>query len=256
MEPTGHDSFWDLAESGSWEPQTVAAVAAAAGPGSTIIDVGAWIGPLTLLGAALGASVVAFEPDPIARAALVANLACNAGLGQRVDVRSVALTDWTGQARLHGGRQGLGQSLTRVAPDGTVAVTCLDAAEAVAGDADGAFERATLVKVDIEGGEYRVVPRLASYLARRQPVLLLSLHSFDLRAKAERFPRRLRRPVFRLVAARRRLPLLWALRPYRVVARATAGGGWLPLGRSARWLLAFRLDEAELYCAGSPPPPS
>lgn len=244
-----HRAFWDLAAAGSWEPQAVEVVAAMAQAGATLVDIGAWIGPLSLLAAARGARVVAFEPDPVARRELEANLAANPELAGRVEVRAEALASWSGEARLLGGRHGLGRSLSRLAPDGDVAVACVDAAEVATWPGLG---DASLIKIDIEGGEYRVVPRLGPWLRRSEPAVLVSLHSFDLRARAERAGRRVRRPVFRVVGARRRIPLLWALRHYPVVARATPDG-WQPLGWGQRWLLAFRLDEAELYCTAGLP---
>jgi FkbM family methyltransferase len=272
VDADAHGPFWDLVHAGRWEPATVAAVAARCRPGATFIDVGAWIGPLTLLAAGCGARVVAFEPDPVARAQLLANLGRNPALAPLVEVRPTALGRRSGRAALDAGPHGLGNSLTRVvAAGGAGGEAVVQDAAAVA--RDPALRRAALLKIDIEGGEHAVLPRLASYLRSVRPPLLLSLHAFDLRAPAERAAehagrsgrpaRRLeaerRRLPYRLAGARRRLPVLWSLRHYRTIARAEATGssgeldGWRPLGRIARWVLAVRLADVELLCTEERP---
>ncbi|MFN0092054.1 MAG: FkbM family methyltransferase, partial [Acidimicrobiales bacterium] len=86
-----HVAFWERFAAGRYEPATVAVLTRALRAGDTFVDVGAWIGPFTLLAAALGAEVVAFEPDPLALAALRANLALNEGLASRVALEPAAL---------------------------------------------------------------------------------------------------------------------------------------------------------------------
>jgi FkbM family methyltransferase len=250
VDGTVQPAFWDLVDADRWEAATVSVVAGRAAPGAWFVDVGAWIGPLTLLAAARGARVVAYEPDPVARAQLEANLARNPDLAPLVEVRPVALGRRAGPGRLDGGPHGLGSSLSRLVPRGGIEIAIRDAAAEAETEP---FRSATLVKIDVEGAEHTVVPRLRRYLAAQRPPLLLSLHGHDLRARAERGrARRLRTAWYRLVGARRRLPVLWALRHYRTVAVAGAGpaasGGWRPLSRPARWLLAVRLADVELCC--------
>ena len=52
-------TFWDRVEAGTWEPGTLAALAPHLGPETTFLDLGAWVGPLTLLAASRGARVLA-----------------------------------------------------------------------------------------------------------------------------------------------------------------------------------------------------
>ena len=74
------------------------------------IDVGAWIGPMTLVAAACGARVVAYEPDPTAADELAANVALNPGFD--VTVERVALWTSTGTRQFRGGPAGLGESMS------------------------------------------------------------------------------------------------------------------------------------------------
>ncbi len=65
-----YGSFWATFAVGTFELATVSVLEAELGPGRRFLDIGAWIGPFTVLAAALGAQVTAFEPDPVAVAAL------------------------------------------------------------------------------------------------------------------------------------------------------------------------------------------
>ena len=72
-----YKTFWDKYEQGAWEPTTLDVLSRFLKHGSFYIDVGGWIGPTVLYAAALGAEVVAFEPDDVAHAELAKNLELN-----------------------------------------------------------------------------------------------------------------------------------------------------------------------------------
>ena len=68
-------NFWNNLS--TWEPETFSFVESCAKPGTTFIDVGAWIGPITLLAARRGAHVISLEPDPAALLTLEKNIRLN-----------------------------------------------------------------------------------------------------------------------------------------------------------------------------------
>ena len=140
--------WWALrARRNAWEAPVVAAFAAALRPGDVVYDVGAWIGPYTLLAARLvgpTGRVVSFEPDPRARARLERNVALN-GAGN-VKVVPIALSDSNGSARLSGGA-----SEAVVGGSGEIEVQTMTLPDFIA--QEGAPD---VVKVDIEGGELRL----------------------------------------------------------------------------------------------------
>lgn len=171
---------------GGWEDETLAFVAARARPGVVFVDIGAWIGPVSLLAARLGARVVALEPDPVARASLEENFALN---GLRAEVIPAALHSDGDGLTLYGGRKGLGASMTSalgVHRGEPVHVSTVTPAEV----ADRAGPGAALMKVDIEGHEYAMAPRLAELRARlggeEGAALHLSLHPRQLWKKLRR----------------------------------------------------------------------
>ena len=243
---TRYGGFWREFGSGRFEPATVAALRSRLGPGTTFFDGGAWIGPFTLLAAALGARVVAVEADPLAVNELRANLALNPELAGRVSLLPVAIATRDGRVRLDGGRVGLGNGLTRLAaiPKAEPSATETDRGTVQAVDVRTlGLEQFTLVKLDIEGGEFAVVVRLNPSAGLRRAPLLLSLHGPDPAGCSV-----LRSWWLRLSAAPRQLRLAWALRGYANVYRilSNRSSETTKLRPIARFALGLRLGETEL----------
>jgi FkbM family methyltransferase len=171
----GQDGFWARAGRGEWEPQTLAAIRAEAGPGTAFLDVGAWIGATALLAASCGARVVALEPDPAARAQLLANLALNPALSARIHVVERALAPTAAPVAMGPGRKA-GDSMSSAlygAGPGAWTAQAITAAELDRLLPPGG---PLLMKVDIEGGEYAVAADLAALARVRGGTVLLSLH--------------------------------------------------------------------------------
>jgi FkbM family methyltransferase len=255
-----YGDFWAALADGTFEPATVDVLRAWARPGRLLVDVGAWIGPFALLAAAHGATVVAVEPDPVAAEVLRRNRALNPEFGGRVTIDEVAWAAHDGSRSITA-PEGFGNARSSLAvgrirgqaADGAASATVEVSTRAAA----SAFERAVadvraatgrdldagdvLLKIDIEGGEFAVVPSLGPALARHRPVLLLSVHQPPSTGRLRSLPRR----AHRLPAMVR---LLWALRGYPSVSRANGHRelGWRRLGRVDRVLLAVRLGEFEL----------
>jgi FkbM family methyltransferase len=204
--------FWNKVQEKRWEQATIAAISDLIGPGAVFIDIGAWIGPTTMLAAHRGAEVHAYEPDPVALVELKANLALNPDLLKRTHVHPVALSNHDGDAPI--GSKHLGDSETSLLKRGgeTTIVPTMDAARAAEIDH---FRRATLVKMDIEGGEYLVIPRMTGYLRAHEPVLILSTHSKFMRQRYAQLPRLIRVALVSALLVPRQLRLVWRLRFYR-----------------------------------------
>lgn len=175
-------TFWDRVEAGAWEPGTIALLAREVGPGSTFLDVGAWVGALSLLGAGRGARVVAVEADPVALGQLRRNVAANPGLARQVTIVPRAVAPSPGPVRL-GARRKPGDSMSSTLLASSSAVTWT--AEAVTPAELAALlplDGPSLVKIDIEGGEYDLLPHLGPLLDRPGTRLLVSFHPEVLRS--------------------------------------------------------------------------
>lgn len=164
-------TFWDRVEAGGWEPGTLAVLDRLVGPGTTFLDLGSWVGALSLYAAGQGARVFAVEADPAAVSQLRRNLAANPDLAARVTVLPRAVAAEVGPVRLGACRKpGDSMSSVLLAGDGPAswlvdAITPDDLVAAI-GPTDELF-----VKLDIEGGEYTLLPALGPLLAQTSALL-------------------------------------------------------------------------------------
>ena len=170
-----HSTFWRKAAAGRWEPETFAVLASHLSPNVDYLDIGAWIGPTVLYGARKARRVVALEPDPVAFRALSWNIELN-GM-ENVSALPVALADTVGGTRMAGMRGERGDSTTSLLNPGGEAgsdVVTLDWAT-LQGQVD--LSGVGLVKIDVEGAEFDLVPHMAPWLKAQRPALLLSTHA-------------------------------------------------------------------------------
>ncbi len=185
IEPGNNTKYWDLVDSGRWEPATFQAIDLLVDEGSTYIDVGAWIGGTVLYGATKAARVIAFEPDPTALAILKKNLAANPDLADNVELVEGGLGTYDGEAALYNNSPGdSGSSLvSRFGYKNTVdQEKCADIKLT-----DGRrflenldMSQVSLIKIDIEGGEYDLIPHIADILKTHAPSLHISFHPFNI----------------------------------------------------------------------------
>jgi FkbM family methyltransferase len=173
-------TFWDRVEAGTWEESTFAVLDRYVDADTTLLDLGAWVGPVSLYGAARGARVVAVEADPAALVQLRANLDANPDLAARITIVDRAIAPDAQPVRM-GARRKPGDSMSSALLAG--ADSHWDAAavtpEALAATL-GAPAR-LFVKLDIEGGEYALLPAMGALLDAPATALLLSLHPKILR---------------------------------------------------------------------------
>jgi FkbM family methyltransferase len=168
-------TFWDRVEAGRWESGTLAVMRARVDPSTVFIDLGAWVGPTALYAAALGARVIAVEADPVALDQLRRNLGANPALARRVDIVPRAVNATPEPVTL-GARRKPGDSMSStVLADAPVRwrAAAITPAELGAMVRDG--ER-RFVKIDIEGGEYALLPRLGPLLDAPDSAVLVSFH--------------------------------------------------------------------------------
>lgn len=168
-------TYWDKVERGLWEPETLALIGEEAMPGTTFLDLGAWVGPTALYAAARGARVIALEADPVALAQLQRNLAVNPELATHIEVLARAVHATAGQVSF-GARRKPGDSMSSVliAP-GTATWTADTITPLALAARIGANER-LFVKMDIEGGEYELLPFMQPLADRPGCKVLVSFH--------------------------------------------------------------------------------
>jgi FkbM family methyltransferase len=170
--------FWARVAAGNWEPDSFEVIDRLVIPGTTFVDLGAWIGPLTLYAAFVAGAVQAIEPDPVARAVLQANVELNPHLAERIQVHAMAIGDRTGPTRLgnitsaDGGDSMSSLLYGNARTSWTVDCTTLDRfLTAIDGPPP------SLIKIDIEGTEVELLDAAHDWLAATHPPLLLSVHA-------------------------------------------------------------------------------
>lgn len=130
--------------------------------GDVFVDVGAHVGRYTVRLASTFKEVLAFEPSPIQRAGLEANLELN-GI---THVKVIPFGVWSEFTSLPF-EEAHGQSRSGVG-DETITVVPLD----------GLYTYASLVKIDVEGAEYEVLKGMARLMKSCKPIIAMELHEF------------------------------------------------------------------------------
>ena len=177
---TEHDRYIseEIATLGRWESLETEVVRRLLGPGSLLLDCGANIGWYSVIGAAIGAEVVAFEPEPNNLVLLHQNILENA-FEDRVTVHPVALGRQAGTLRLELSADNQGDHRLSERPVGQtieVEVKRLD-------DVD--IPRSPdVIKVDTQGSEVSILRGGSELLAPERlsaTTLILEFWPFGLR---------------------------------------------------------------------------
>jgi FkbM family methyltransferase len=177
-------------EKTGYEPAVHLFLTERAKPGSVVFDVGAHVGVLTIaLAQRVGETghVYAFEPAPATAAVLRRHVAMNK-LDDRVTVIEAVVSEVEGRLDLHVYGESMAASLSRDAielspevfeePPEAISVvsTTLDAVAVREG------RRPTLVKIDVEGAELRVLRGMRTLLADRDVTVVCEVHPTQLAA--------------------------------------------------------------------------
>ena len=170
-----NDSFWSDYVNGSWEPHTSAVFRRYIDTEHSYIDIGAWIGPTLILGCQLAKRAYGIEPDPIAYDELVENIGYNRPLTDNVQLFNICIAPLSGKVSF-GSRGDGGDTMSSLLFSNgktTWTVSGMNFQEWVE---QNEINDCNFIKIDIEGGEYGVLPTMTAYLRNQRPTLYLSLH--------------------------------------------------------------------------------
>ena len=171
----GNEDAWTSAESGSWEPGTLRFITSQGVHGRAFVDIGAWIGQTALVAASSGMKVHAFEPDPVAFLALRTNVALNPQIVNLISISNSAFSRKGGTAELYQeGKYGNSKSsLVKPLRGSGVKVDAVDGEAFLSSDT---VPTGSIIKIDIEGGEYSLLPAIRKVIVRKKLTLMLSTH--------------------------------------------------------------------------------
>jgi FkbM family methyltransferase len=242
-----HDAFWRDVEAGRWEPQTFAVFRRYISPQTTVLDVGAWIGPTALYASKLARRVYAFEPDPVARAELEQNILLN-GASDKIEVIAACITEHGGKVRLR--TPSPGDSLSSLVLHDSASKGFDTPSMTLSGFLETrSINDPMFIKVDVEGYEFELCPALSQVLHTRRATLHLSLHT--VLVAANRWPGQdvVSKILRRITAAALVMRLMFVLRGLRVTDAQGAAVG--PIAAVARALQArpVTVDNSLVACA-------
>ena len=163
-----------------------------------MIDFGAYVGFTALHAASRGVEVHAFEPNPAAHDVLVRNVAANPALAPRMHLFQHGVGAREETVALYGkAHADSGSSVHQRIERGYLIMgvpSCMirlrDAAVVLR---ERNVDARSLLKIDIEGAEYQVLPAIAPVLAERKPWLHVSFHPFNLTVGDDAYRTELRR---------------------------------------------------------------
>jgi FkbM family methyltransferase len=171
-----YQGFWGKAERGEWEPQTYRVIDSHVTADTIFVDFGANIGAITLYAAKKAARVICFEPDPLSRANLLANIAVNPDIAGKITVVAKAAHSSGRPVRLGSQASGGDSMSSTILPDPKTlwtveTMTPREINAMLPKEAVPVF-----VKMDIEGGEYDLIPAARALWDRQNLVLLVQTH--------------------------------------------------------------------------------
>lgn len=170
--------FWSDLNSGAWEQETFDIIDYFVKDDSKTMDIGCWIGPISLYMAAKGARVYSIDPDPIAYNIFVENLNLNPSLKLLINPFNIALTP-NDQDVILFARQEYGNSstsilkrtrdnLSSVIDNGINLENFINTANILHLD---------FIKMDIEGAEFELLPDILPAIEKLGlPTLFVSFH--------------------------------------------------------------------------------
>lgn len=169
---------WDKLANEEWEDYCINYISDIVDKNSTYLDVGAWLGPYTLLFSKLLGDtglVVAFEPDPEAYYTLSKNIELNTLSNVRLD--KYCISNRTGTAKLVTNQFGSSQS--SIINDSRYTITNELVVNTITLDEYCENYNITPkgIKIDVEGAEGLVLDGCKRIIKENSPWILLEYHS-------------------------------------------------------------------------------
>jgi FkbM family methyltransferase len=166
--------YWRNIRKGKWEPHTLKILSSMLSADGVFLDIGAFIGPTAIYAAKHCKRVYCLEPDPYAYEGLLKTLRLNkldnvvtmhAGLYHEEKVLAI------------GGPKGLGTSGSSLLfgdQDSAVFIYCTTLEKVMD---IWKIPSVALMKIDIEGAEFEVIPRIVSSILRCSEGVYISTHA-------------------------------------------------------------------------------
>ena len=168
-------SFWASMQVGVWEPETFKIFDIFLDKNHSYIDLGAWIGPTVLYGCQNAKFCYAIEPDPVALKQLKNNVDLNPNLISRISFSNSCVMDSSGITYLTTKGE-FGDSCSSTTFKKSSKSIKVPSTTLQQFFLDNRIADCNFIKIDIEGGEFTVLPTMQEFLEKEKPTIHLSLH--------------------------------------------------------------------------------
>ena len=174
--------FWKKFEVNKWENETIQIIEKYVTRETCFIDIGAWIGPITLYASKFASKIIAFEPDPVAYGILKKNVELNANLDfyKKINLNELAISG-KNQDTIDLYSSDFGNSGTSVILDNNlekISVNTISLSEVI--NKFSLNKKKLFIKIDVEGYEYELLKNNIDLLKNLNCDIYFSLHPINL----------------------------------------------------------------------------
>jgi len=168
--------FWNMLESGVWEPYTFTIFDKYLSLNHSYIDIGAWIGPTALYAAEKSKKVYAIEPDETAFKELQKNVNINSDLKNKISLFKKCISNTNGTTQLGNTNKWGNSGSSLLCKENWKVSTQVETLTLETFIQENNINDCSFIKIDIEGAETLVLPNIKDYLNINKPVVYLSIH--------------------------------------------------------------------------------
>ena len=180
VDPTNYQNFWN--NFSNWEQNDLDFVSQIAEENKIFIDIGAWIGPYTLIAASMGMKVYAFEPDKVAFQELKKNIKLN-NFKHKPEIFNFGLSKTDKKAYLYSNTDDFGKSesgLINYKNQKNTKQTKIELKnflqEIYKIKKHNSNDKIKIIKIDIEGGEFLFEKDIYDLVKLEKIYCILSYH--------------------------------------------------------------------------------
>jgi FkbM family methyltransferase len=171
--------FWKRIESIQYEPDTQWFISQFCDSHTDFLDIGAANGAMTLLAAICGASVNAYEPDPVIFSVLKNNVELNTYVSEKITIHNCAISD--SQQELTFSKGANQEILSSILFSGLSTLNTSIVVRDLSNELNvihRGVNRKLVIKMDIEGAEWKILSnvRVLKSLSNSNAIMLLAVH--------------------------------------------------------------------------------
>jgi FkbM family methyltransferase len=168
-------SFWNKYVEGKWEPQTLDFLVKNKRNGY-FLDLGSWIGPISLLMSKHYEKVISVDFDPVALEHFKQNIEQNKI--DNIETINVGLSNKKGSVRLNEDFFGSSETSLFYANEKEGREVKLIRFKELVDSIEK--EKISFIKIDIEGGEFKILNDVYKFIGKNKTMVLVSYHPYHI----------------------------------------------------------------------------